>query len=53
MDTTNATNDYVISTYTLDSEPDLSDVELYLVLSDIQITEQEVLDQFQILNITK
>ena len=53
MDTTNATNDYVISTYTLDSEPDLSDVELYLVLSDIQITEQEVLDQFRILNITK
>jgi hypothetical protein len=53
METTNATNDYVISTYTLDSEPDLSDVELYLVLSDIQITEQEVLDQFQILNITK
>ena len=53
MDTTNATNDYFIYTYALDFEPDLSDVELYFGLSDIQITEQEVLHQFQILNITK
>lgn len=55
MDTTDAANTYLISNYSIDSEPDLSDDDMIVPfeLSDIQFTEQEVLDQFQILDITK
>lgn len=55
MDTTDAANTNLISNYSIDSEPDLSDDDMIVPfeLSDIQFTEQEVLDQFQILDITK
>lgn len=55
MDTTDAANTYLISNYSIDSEPDLSDDDMIVPfeLSDIQFTEQEVLYQFQILDITK
>ena len=45
----------IISNYSIDSEPDLSDEDMLVPfeLSDNQITEQEVLDQFQMLDITK
>ena len=55
FDKSNALNEYFTSISTLDNEPELPDLPTLspCELSDIVITEQDVIDQFQILEINK
>ena len=55
IDKASAINNYFTSISKLESESDLPNVPPHAPceLSDITITEQEVIDQFRILNITK
>ena len=55
FDKSNALNEYFTSISTLDNEPKLPDLPTLspCELSDIVITEQDVIDQFQILKINK
>ena len=55
VDKANSINNYFTSVSNIDSEPDLPDVPPLALceLSGIVINEQEVYDQFQILNISK
>ena len=55
FDKSNALNEYFTSISTLDNEPELPDLPTLspCELSDIVITEQDVIDQFQILKINK